>query len=966
MSTKIKINNKILKELKLTEFVVFDIETTGFNTFTDRIIELAGVKYKNGKIVEEFSELIDPEVRISETITKITGISNDDILGKDKIDTVLPNFIIFTEGLPLVAHNLKFDISFIDYWLHVLRINKTFKTKDYYDTLVLSQVFFPYKTPNHKLGTLADFLEIKYKKLHRALDDCKVTGQLFLRVIEEAISLKDETVKKLTHVASKSETDNIKGFFINLFNYYQSTSFDRKLNEPETKYDSSFNKFERINDITEDERVNLSSEDIIDKVFKENGLLHANLEKFEYREEQYLFAKKSLEAFSDDKFLISEAGTGVGKSYAYLIPSIITSILKDEKVIISTNTKNLQEQIFYKDIPVLHDIFKGSFQSVILKGRSNYLCKKRYESICQEPLIHLDKKEIDKFLPLVVWAEKTRTGDIEENSGFKRAYSMEVWKKTASETGFCLGKKCPHYKQCFLQSIRKSVFNSNIIIINHSLLFSDLVSGNSVLKEYNYLVVDEAHNIEAAATKYMATEYNLFNLRGVCTRISSFDGKRGAVSRLTKAILGSSAIDKGKISIIGDVARKLKEKSYSLFTLGKEIFDDISSRLYKKDATSSMQKIVKKRYKDSDFLFKGLRTKIRNFKKYNEELISYLKSIKTVLTALKSDSFPYQDEIVKEFNSLYETAVNLYDSFLFFENSKRENYVFWYEVQKNEKGFQLNLNSAPLNVSSILQKSLYGKLRTAILTSATLTIEGRFRYMKKKLGLSEIDESRLETLKLGSPFDLENQLKIIVPSYFATPKQAPIFERDLKSLVTLLCTNFDTGTLALFTSYKMMNDIRSSVKDDFQEMDRLLLVQGKDGSRTDIMNQFKNVRNSFLFGTNSFWEGVDIPGQALEALLMIKLPFAVPTEPVIEARIEQIEASGKNSFMFYSVPEAILRFKQGIGRVVRSHSDKGIIYILDSRVTNTVWGEAFINSLPVKPFIAMNQSEVKELTEKFT
>ena len=964
--TSSKISNKVFKGLKLTEFVVFDIETTGFNTFTDRIIELAGVKYKNGKVVEKFSELIDPEVMINETITKITGISNDAVLGKEKIDTILPKFISFIDGLPLVAHNLKFDIGFVEYWIQVLRIGKTFKTKNFYDTLVLSQIFFPHKTSNHKLGTLADFLEIKYENLHRALDDCKVTGELFFRIIEEAIDLKDNTIKKLTHVASKSETDNVKGFFINLFNYYQTTAFDRRLNEDETKYSSSTNKFEKLNDLDGFEIDDLTSENIVEKIFKEDGLLHANLKKFEYREEQYLFAKKSLEALNNQKFLISEAGTGVGKSYAYLIPAIITSIVQDEKVIISTNTKNLQEQIFYKDIPVLHDLFKESFQSVILKGRSNYLCKKRYESICQDPLLYLEKKEIDKFLPLVVWAEKTRTGDIEENSGFKRAYSMEVWKKTASETGFCLGKKCPHYKECFLQTIRKAVFNSNIIIINHSLLFSDLVTDNAVLKEYNYLIIDEAHNIEAAATKYMATEYNLFNLRGLCSRVSSFDGKRGAVSRLSKAIVGTSAIDKGKISILEDLSRKLKEKSYSLFTLGKEIFDDIGSRLYKKDAANSHQKIVKKRYKDSYFLFKGLRTKKSSFKKYNEELISFLKSAKTVLTALKSDSFSYQDEIVKEFNSLYETAVNLYDSFNFFENSKRENYVFWYEINKNEKGLQLNLNAAPLNISSILQKSLYGKLKTAILTSATLTIEGRFRYMKKKLGLSEIDESRLETLKLGSPFDLKNQLKIIVPSYFATPKQAAIFENDLKKLTTLLCTEFDTGTLALFTSYKMMNDVRSYIKDDFQEMNKLLLVQGKDGSRTDIMNQFKNVRNSFLFGTNSFWEGVDIPGEALEALLIVKLPFAVPTEPVIEARIEQIEASGKNSFMFYSVPEAILKFKQGIGRVVRSHNDKGIIYILDSRVVNTMWGEAFMNSLPVKPFIAKSLSEVKGLTEKFS
>ena len=310
-------------------------------------------------------------------------------------------------------------------------------------------------------------------------------------------------------------------------------------------------------------------------------------------------------------------------------------------------------------------------------------------------------------------------------------------------------------------------------------------------------------------------------------------------------------------------------------------------------------------------------------------------------------------------------ALGLFDAFKFFENSERENFVFWYELIKGNKGNFVKLCSAPLDVSTILYENLYKKLKSVMLTSATLTIENRFKYMIKKLGLKEIEKNRLETLMLGSPYEMEKQLKVIVPSYVATPKNEVVYENDLNELIQKLANNFDLGTLTLFTSYRSMNRIFDKVKNSFRSIGKMLLIQGKDGSRKDIVEQFKKQKNSFLFGTDSFWEGVDVPGKALEALIITKLPFQVPTEPVIQARIEKIEQEGNNSFMHYSVPEAILKFKQGVGRLIRSKSDSGVVYIVDSRASNTRWGQAFINSLSVKPSVCMSLKDTLNTTKIF-
>ncbi|MCK4980809.1 MAG: hypothetical protein KAS62_10460, partial [Candidatus Delongbacteria bacterium] len=439
------------------------------------------------------------------------------------------------------------------------------KSKVFHDTLLLSQILFPVGPANHKLSTLASYLNIETEGFHRALNDCIATGELFDQIIKKSLELAEETVKKIVNVAGKSKY--VKHLFVNLANHYLKSSFNRKISKNEKRSLLNSNILEQITQLDHDELSKLYENDISEKVFSDGGLLSKIIPNYEYREVQYLLSKKCDEIFKDEKFLISEAGTGVGKSFAYLVPSIVHSLTNESKVIVSTNTKTLQEQIFYKDLPILHEMFNESFKAVLLKGRNNYLCRKRYENICRRPTDHLSESEIAQFLPLVYWAEITSAGDIEENSGFKIGFARNVWGKTVSDKGYCAGKKCKYYKHCFLQNVRKSSFKSNLVIVNHSLLFSDLASDNAVLGNYEHLVIDEAHNVESSATRYLGVEYSLYQLKNLMYKIYSSRQKNNFCRRLENS-LGKFKNEKDSLS---DLIIKLEEKVSNFYDKGIQL-----------------------------------------------------------------------------------------------------------------------------------------------------------------------------------------------------------------------------------------------------------------------------------------------------------------------------------------------------------------------------------------------------------
>jgi predicted DnaQ family exonuclease/DinG family helicase len=940
-----------LKELKLDDFVVFDLETSGTDCYLDRIIEIAAVRYTNGEISAKFSHLIDPGISISDDISILTGIKNSDLKGKPEIEDILPEFIEFVGTSPLIGHNISFDLNFLSTNLQSLEKITILGSKAFYDTLILSQIFFPVEVPNHRLSALNEYFGFSSEGLHRAYNDSEATGFLFIKIIEKALACSESTVRKLVGVSGKSENIYIKEFFLRLANYFLKTSFGRKIKDKEPSY-SIHNIIPRCNELSHPELHSMSKASATDEMFSGGGIFSQKIVNYEYRQEQHLMANKCSDALRSDSILMCEAGTGVGKSYAYLVPSVISSLLNEERVVISTNTKNLQEQIFFKDIPVIHDIFNSTFKAVLLKGRNNYLCRLRYDRIIERPDEYLTGDEYERFMPLIVWAEKTNTGDIEENTGFKIGFNRFLWQKIGSDKGFCPGKKCSRYGSCFLQNIRRHATKTDLVIINHSLLFSDMASDNAVLGEYNRLIIDEAHNVESSATKYLGFEFNQFMMKNLMQRINN-NNKQGIYVRIDR---GSSWFSTDK-AVIAGLNEELMEKTKSASELTKILFDLAIDGIMSKPDTSASP--VRKRYRDIKEVFAHNDSNI-TLRSVYEDLTLILRRLDSIFKT-EADKNHEFDDLSGEVRSVLDQAGELYESFQFFLNSNRDNYVFWFDLTGSEGKESLYLSAAPLDVSSILADKLYANMKSIIFTSATLTIESRFKYMAKKLGLDREGDDRLQTLLLGTPFDLRSQLRIIAPSYVASPKVPAVYERDLADIIKFLGSEHDNGTLVLFTSYQQMKNVFYGVKNTFIKKDRLISMQGKETSRTSLIKQFKSVRNSFLFGTDSFWEGIDVPGEALHTLILSKLPFAVPTEPVIQARIEEIEKAGGDSFMSYSVPETILKFRQGMGRLIRHRDDHGIIIILDSRTVNTRWGRAFLNSLPLEPEVPKTFADLKRI-----
>jgi predicted DnaQ family exonuclease/DinG family helicase len=940
-----------LKELKLDDFVVFDLETTGTDCYLDRIIEIAAVRYTDGQITAKFSHLIDPGKSISEDISILTGIKNADLKGKPEIEDVLPDFVDFVGTSPLVGHNIAFDMGFLSTNLQSLEKIVILGSQAFYDTLILSQIFFPVEVPNHKLSSLNEYFGFNSDDLHRAYNDSEAAGFLFLRIIEKALNCSETTVRKLISVSGKSENIYIKEFFLKLANYFLKTSFGRKIKDKEKPY-HIYNIIDRATDPSHSDLHSMSGQSAADEMFRHGGIFSQKIVNYEYREEQHVMASKCSDALRSDKILVCEAGTGVGKSYAYLVPSVISSLLNEERVVVSTNTKNLQEQIFFKDIPVIHDIFGSNFKAVLLKGRNNYLCRLRYDRIIERPDEYLTGDEYDRFMPLIVWAEKTNTGDIEENTGFKIGSNRFLWQKTGSDKGFCPGKKCPRYGSCYLQNIRRHATKTDLVIINHSLLFSDMASDNAVLGEYSRLIIDEAHNVESSATKYLGFEFNNYIMKNLMQRINN-NNKQGIYIRIDR---GSSWFKTDK-AVIAGLNEELMEKSKSAADQTKKLFDLAMDAILSRPDTSAPP--VRKRYKDIKEVFAHNEHNILLRSLY-EDLILILKRLDSIFNTEAEKNHDF-DDLSGEIKSVLDQTGELYEAFQFFLNSDRENYVFWYDVTGSGGKENLYLYAAPLDVSSILSEKLYANMKSIIFTSATMTIESRFKYMAKKLGLDGYGDDRLETLLLGTPFDLKSQLRIIAPSFVASPKTQVVYERDIADIIKFLGSDHDNGTLVLFTNYQQMTNVFYSVKNTFLKKDRLIAVQGRETNRTSLIKQFKAVRNSFLFGTDSFWEGIDVPGEALHTLILAKLPFAVPTDPVVQARIEELEKAGADSFMSYSVPETILKFRQGIGRLIRHRDDSGIIIILDSRTVNTRWGRAFLNSLPVEPAVPKTFADMKKM-----
>jgi len=638
--------------------------------------------------------------------------------------------------------------------------------------------------------------------------------------------------------------------------------------------------------------------------------------KYEPRKEQIEMAYYVSEALENNHNLCVEAPTGVGKSFAYLVPAIFFAKATSKPVIVSTETISLQEQLIQKDLPLLQKLFDFEFDAVLAKGRSNYLCKRRLSLAVGD--------FSNNYLPMEIL--KTQAEEIAEQasemqqctkSDFKLDIDNRTWDSVCCELGNCKGPKCVFFRTCFYWQERKKWDKADIIVANHALLFTDLKlksmqdAETSLLPEYGALIFDEAHTLENCAANHLGIKIS----------------KSGFIYQMNK--LFNPKYSNGLLMRSGEMHTDVRHSADDVHKASEKFFAQVKERL---TGLNIEEQRIRKPGEIKDTItisLNKLQHELRNLIKFEED-----------------------EDFKQELTSILQKISGYHSDFFDFLNMELEDFVYW--IEKKGISENIHLNAAPIKVNTILQDMLFNSDFPVVLTSATLSVNNSMEYYRERVGYTNGPE-----IALGSPFNYKEQVKLYTARKMPLPKEDN-YEKELIKHTKHFIKKTNGKAFVLFTSYYLLKKAVEELRVSLEEEGISIFVQGEGLSRTSMLNEFRKDINSVLFGTSSFWMGVDVPGESLSNVIITKLPFAVPSHPLIQARAEKVEEMGKSSFMHYSLPEAVLKFKQGIGRLIRSRNDKGIIVILDSRIVTKHYGKMFLNSIPQSPLVTYSDlSEIQ-------
>ena len=912
--------------------MALDLETTGLNASSDRIIDVGAVKFRDDKQIGVLHTLVNPQVQLSEFIVSLTGIAQSDVDAAPDWNQVRDELAEFIGDARLVGHNVEFDVGFLR--SHGIKVDKLS-----YDTEQMARVALP-GGPEFGLGRLAQRFGVFHDEPHRALSDALASRDLFLILLKRFEGMPTAALARIGSLGSRWSVSELATNMVGAGDGSDVPVGRLGINE------GSLNDRLRLpsrmslwGDSSDDEDVEYSDEHVVqtEMAFMSGGLVEETMPAFEARDGQKDMALAVARAIAGRQKLIVEAGTGIGKSLAYLLPAALMVAGRGGKAVISTNTLNLQGQLLNKDFPTVRKIVKREtgveLDAVQLKGRSNYLCVQRWrDAVAQSNQGHSDARVLSQCL---TWLADTKTGDRAELSlgwdgvTFNRL-SAEGCPSTASSGGFpCQGPPC------FMLKARANAHHADVLIINHALLLSDMRAENNLLPPHQVLVIDEAHHLRDVATRHLGFEIRESQFMDDLGALARTDGIFSRLVRIATTRGGGEEA----LSSVPDLQRQVVEATDKATLESSRMFDalrDITSYAIQRERTREMRILgmtrITKEWRD------GVDA---HWIMLHPALNKVVLALKSLLDLATNDSQP--DAAIINVNALYERLRQVNEWLHALVEEPQDNFVYWSSVNRRWN-MELILNGAPLDVAAELRSMLFSQNRTHILTGATVSESGSFDRVQMTLGF-DADE----TISIGSPFDFKKAALILVPEDIPQPSM-PGYNEAVTNAVHNIALATNGRTLVLFTANSALNNARDALFSRFNNTETKVFGQGRDGPASRVIQLLNDSENAVALGAMSLWEGIDLEDASIDSLVMTRLPFPVPRDPIHEARSENLE----NPFNEYFVPEAITKFRQGFGRLVRSREDRGVFVLLDRRIISKAYGRIFQRSIP--------QSTVRRVT----
>ncbi|WP_163100968.1 ATP-dependent DNA helicase DinG [Peribacillus alkalitolerans] len=922
-------------------YVVVDLETTGNSPKKgDRIIQFAGVVIEDGLITEQFSTYINPGRPISIFIEELTGINDSMVKDSPTFDQVAPQIISLLHDACFVAHNVLFDLSFLQDELIRCGFDGFYGST--IDTVELARIMRP-TADSYKLSSLAEKEGFNHDRPHQADSDALVTAQLFIKLYDDLKVLPLVTLKHMLRLSYslKSEISELLTTIVKVRMTHKVLHHD----------DISVFRGIALKDWKENE---LQIGNIPDYP-SENELKMEYFKKAFYKAEERQDQLKMMDlvykCMTEQKSALIEAGTGLGKTLGYLLPAAFFSRKYNQPVIISTNTLQLQGQLWSIELPKLESMVPFPLKSSILKGKNNYLSLPKFERALKSKDNHYDTALAK--LQILVWLTITETGDKDELN-FSSGGEL-FWEKLQYDNYIIPAFEAPWKPVDFYSRAKHKAQISDLIFTNHSFLMADLLSTEESVIRDGIMIIDEAHQLENAASRFLGENIDYDYMKMMLNKWGTFDQRQLFYKgmEICKSFDPSTNLrSTGSDSFVQDIQFEMDELFYMVSNRTRQ---KLGSKGFTKENILLKSLWESERTKES-FVAAAERLS-SNIKKLVHEMQKMIDLICVNEKDLNKNIMYY----ISEANLLVQYFTHLSSRLIQFAKESEKDYIIWVEFNKNSPHHGIRFFSQPIYGGKNLWHRFFSNQKCNILTSSTLTTGGSFQFIKNQLGLSDIP---LKTAIFPSPFAYKEKVKLLIPVEISDINSVSNDEYVNQTVNHISLASFAAKgrTLVLFNSYDMLRKAYVELKSDPDLSDFNIFAQGiTGGSRTRIIRNFQSMDKAILLGTASFWEGVDIPGEKLSSVIMVRLPFSSPTEPITEARSNDLKDAGKNPFSSYSLPEAILRFKQGFGRLIRTEKDKGLLIVLDRRIITTEYGKSFIKSIPKVDIQEVKKDEMVEI-----